>query len=155
MPDPRTSRRSARRTGAVLFAATLFAACASGPYTTKLMVEGSDQLNPTFDEKPSAVPIRIVQLKDKQAFLSATEEELFGEDLRKQSWVIAYQEGKVRVSLEREIEIEIQPEVRFLGIVGMFNETDGDWKAVIDCGDLDDKKLVFDGYRFSAEPRDS
>lgn len=155
MPDPRASRCLAQRTHAVLLFATLLAACSSGPYKTRLMVTGGDRLNPTFDDQPSAVPIRIVQLKDKQAFLSATEEELFGEDLKKQSWVIAYQEGKVRVSLEREIEIEIQPEVRFLGIVGMFNETDGEWKAVIDCNDLDEQKLVFDGYRFSAEPRDS
>lgn len=155
MPDSRASRRPVRRTSAVLFAATLLGACASGPYTTKMVVEGGDQLNPTFDEKPSAVPIRIVQLKDKQAFLSATEEELFSDDLKKQSWVIAYQEGKVRVSLERELEIEIQPDVRFLGVIGMFNETDGEWKAVLDVSDLDSKKLVFDGYRFSAEPRDS
>lgn len=155
MPDPRASRRSVRRLSAVLFASTVLAACASGPYEAKLVVAGGDGLNPTFDEKPSAVPIRIVQLKDKQAFLSATEEELFGDDLKKQPWVLAYQEGKVRVSLEREIDLEIQPEVRFLGIVGMFNETDGEWKAVLDVNDLGSRKLLFDGYRFSSEPLDS
>ena len=153
MHTSRAFRRPRRRPSAVLLASCAFAACASGPYSTTLLVAGGDALNPTFDAQPSAVPIRIVQLKDAQAFLSATEAELFDDDLRKQSWVVAYQEGKVRVSLEREIAIEIQPEVRFLGIIGMFNETDGEWKAVVDVADIESKKLVFDGYRFSAEPR--
>ena len=139
----------------LLFActATLLASCASGPYAAKLFVEGGEQLNPTFDSLPSSVNIRIVQLKKKDAFESATDAELFSPDLKKQPWVVSYQEAKVRVGLMREVEITIQPEVLFLGIVGMFNETDGEWRSVIDVSTLDSNKLVFNEYKFSAEPR--
>jgi len=117
------------------------------------MVQGGDHLNPTVDTKPSSVNIRIVQLKKKDAFESASDDELFSPDLKKQPWVVSYQEAKVRVGLEREVEIVIQPEVLFLGIVGVFNETDGEWRKVIDVDTLADSKLVFNEYKFSAEPR--
>lgn len=134
--------------------ATLLAGCASGPYQTKLMVKGGDNLNPTFDSAPSKVNIRIVQLKSKNDFLDAKDEELRADGLKSKSWVVDCQEAKVRVGSEQELEVMIQPEVRFLGIVGLFNEFTSDWKTIVDVNTINDNKLVFDQYKLSTEPRE-
>lgn len=137
----------------IALAASLLTGCTATPYDAKLIVQGGDMLNPTFDSKPSSVNIRIVQVKQKDAFESASDQELFSPDLKTKPWVIAYQEAKVRVGMEREVDIVIQPEVLYLGIVGMFNETDGEWRSVIGVDQLKTDKLVFNEYKFSAEPR--
>tara|TARA_R110002072_G_scaffold46591_10_gene129234 strand:+ start:275388 stop:275846 length:459 start_codon:yes stop_codon:yes gene_type:complete len=135
------------------FVAATLAGCQSGPYEAMLLVQGGENLNKTADSKPSSVSIRILQLKKKDDFESATDEELFAKDLKKQPWVVSYKEAKVRVGIERELDVVIQPEVKFLGVVAMFNEVDGQWRSVIDVDTLAANKLVFDEYEFSAEPR--
>ncbi|MFT4542031.1 MAG: type VI secretion system VasD/TssJ family lipoprotein [Planctomycetota bacterium] len=135
-------------------AATL-ASCASGPYQTTLHVQGGEKLNPTFNNEPSSVNIRIVQMKDREAFDNATEEQLLSEDLTdraKNPWVIALQDATVRVALPGELPVAIKADVRFVGIVGMFNESNGQWRAVLDVDTLNNVRLVFDNYAFSSEP---
>lgn len=139
---------------AAMLAAFSMASCTSGPYASNLMVVGGEDLNKTFNDKPSAVNIRILQLKKKDVFESATDAELRSPKLKDATWLESYSEAKVRVGKTREIEITIQPEVLFLGIVGLFNEKEGNWRAVIDIDTLSSDKLVFDKYAFSAEPRD-
>jgi len=137
-----------------VLAANGLTSCTSGPYATNLMVVGGEDLNKTFNDKPSAVNLRILQLKKKDVFESATDAELRSPKLKEATWHESYSEAKVRVGKTREIEITIQPEVLFLGIVGLFNEKEGNWRAVIDVGSLSSDKLVFDKYAFSKEPRE-
>ena len=98
--------------------------------------------------------IRILQMKKRDVFDSATDAELKSADLKDKPWVTSYSEAKVRVGKAREIEVMVQPEVLFLGIVGLFNEKDGDWRTVIDIDTLSSDKLVFDKYALSVQPRE-
>lgn len=156
MPDLRASRRPVRRTSAILFAATLLSACASGPYEARLTVKGTAEQNASFDGQSSAVPIRIVQLKeaDKQKFLEADEATLKGKDLGKAEWVTQYHTGKVRVDLERPVEIQILPEVRYLGVIGIFNKSKGPWTALISVDELDTHLMLFEGFQLSKQKVD-
>lgn len=134
--------------------ALIATSCQSGPYPATLLAQGGTDLNKTFNNEPSAVNIRILQLKKRDVFDSATDAELKSADLKDKPWVTSYSEAKVRVGKAREIEVMVQPEVLFLGIVGLFNEKDGDWRTVIDIDTLSSDKLVFDKYALSVQPRE-
>jgi len=136
----------------------LAAGCASGPYKTALQVQSTKQLNLTFDEKPSSVNIRVFQLIDQGPFLDTgrTTAELFSDDpgLPAQTWVQPVVDADVYIDSTADIEIEIKPKVRFLGIVAVFNEQDGESRVLLPVDDIDDKKLFFDRYSLSVRDRD-
>ena len=69
------------------------------------------------------------------------------------SWLEPHVETVVYVGQSQALEIEIKPTVRFIGVLGLFNEEQGDHRALLSVDDIDDSKLVFDGFRFTIEPR--
>lgn len=131
-------------------------ACKSGPYQATLLVQGSEQLNPTFDGTPSAVGIRIIPLIDRAAFDAAKDEDLLATpqpNLAAQTWVPPHVETDVYIGQRRRVEIEIKPDVRFLGVIGLFNEQAGEHRRVLDVNEIGAKKLFFDGFSFDVQPR--
>lgn len=136
-------------------AALLLAGCASGPYTTKILMQGSEQLNPTFDGASSAVNVRLFPIVDAAGFENASDDDLLQDPpkLPASSWLEPHVETVVYVGQSQALEIEIKPTVRFIGVLGLFNEEQGDHRALLSVDDIDDSKLVFDGFRFTIEPR--
>jgi type VI secretion system VasD/TssJ family lipoprotein len=124
------------------------AACASGPYQAELLATGGEKLNPTLDDKPSAVNIRIVQMMDRQAFENASDDDLREDPpkLALGTWVAPHKDEVVYVGQKNWIQIEIKPNVRFLGVLGIFNEGGPQQRQLIDVAELGAKKLAFDGY---------
>ncbi|HEX5053722.1 MAG TPA: type VI secretion system lipoprotein TssJ [Planctomycetota bacterium] len=135
--------------------ALLATACASGPYTAEVLAIGGKQLNPTFDKQPSAVNVRLFPLIDEAVFVQASDADLMQSPdpkLGQGTWVPPYKDVVVYVGQRDRIKIEIKPQVRFLGVLGLFNEDTGARRLVIDVKQLAEKKLVFDGFDVKAEP---
>ncbi|MBP8300985.1 MAG: type VI secretion system lipoprotein TssJ [Planctomycetes bacterium] len=148
--------RPTLRTGlGITFACWIATACASGPYAAELLAEGGPKLNPTFDDKPSAVNIRILPLKDKEAFDNATLADLRSDppNLAAGTWVPPHKDTIVYVGQKNWIEVEVKPEVRFFGIYGLFNDDSGTPRAVIGVDELAGKKLVLDGFQITLTER--
>ena len=147
-------RRCARR-AAAMAAMLLAAACASGPYTAEMLAEGGAQLNPTFDKQPSAVNVRVFRLIDRAAFDNANEADLRAEKpvLTAGAWVAPHGEHVVYVGQKSWIPVEIKPEVKFVGVFGLFNEDTGTHRRVLTIDELKAQKLVFDGFQIAVEPR--
>jgi type VI secretion system VasD/TssJ family lipoprotein len=157
MNDPRSARRpSLRQTAFVLLPLAVLGACAGGPYTTALMVEGSAQLNPTFDGAPSAVNIRVFPLIDRDAFANADAEALLATppQLPQGTWVAPHKEASVYVGKRATIDVEIKPGVRFLGVLALFNEDTGQSRQVLEVGAIDEFTLVFDRFTCVTRPRE-
>ena len=115
-----SSRRSLHQL-ALTVALLLTAGCSTAPYHTQLYLEGSVHLNPTIDNRPSAVNIRIFELIDREAFDQAQLDDLLAlpPQLPQASWVQPVIESTVYVGRRQPLTIEIKTdEVRFLGIVG-------------------------------------
>lgn len=135
----------------IAFACWLATACTSGPYAAELLAEGGAKLNPTFDDKPSAVNIRILPLKDKEAFANASLQDLRSDppNLAAGTWVPPHKDEVVYVGQKNWIEIEVKPEVRYFGVYGLFNDESGTPRQVISTDELAGKKLVFDGFNIT------
>ena len=130
-------------------------ACASGPRRVELLAEGGAGLNPTFDGKPSAVNVRLFALLDRAAFDNASEQDLEQSppQLTPTAWKPPHQEAVVYVGQKSWIELELAPEVRFVGVFGLFNEFTGDHKLVVPVEQAADEKLVLDGSAIKLAPR--
>jgi type VI secretion system VasD/TssJ family lipoprotein len=156
MPTPWQQPRTDRATCIALLAGLLLVAgCASGPYQAELLATGGAKLNPTLDDKPSAVNIRIVQMVDRQAFENASDDDLREDPpkLAQGTWVAPHKDDVVYVGQKNWIQVEIKPNVRFLGVLGIFNEGGAQQRQLLDVGELGAKKLVFDGYAIELMPR--
>lgn len=138
-----------------LLTGLLGTACASGPYTARLLTQGGPRLNPTFDDEPSAVNIRVLPLIDREAFDNAENDELEAEEpkLPANAWEPPHKEAVVYVGKQAMVEVTVKPKVKFLGIYGIFNEATGENRLVVSVDDIADKKLVFDNFAIQLQDR--
>jgi type VI secretion system protein VasD len=92
--------------------AVALAACASAPKPTQLTggsIEGSAQLNPSVNKRPSPLVLRVYELKNATAFNSA-------------DFVALYERDKA----------ELAPEVKFIGVMGAFRDLErAQWRSVV------------------------
>lgn len=156
-PSLRSCRRASVRFLAGLLAVALPTACASGPYQAEVLAVGAAKLNPTFDQKPSAVNIRLVALQDKDAFLNASDADLRADPpkLPSGTWTPPHKDDVVYVDQKCWIDFEIKPGVRYVGVVGMFNEEHPNQRLLLEVGELKKKKLVFADFAVALADRES
>lgn len=135
----------------------LAAACASGPYQAELLAVGAERLNPSFDQKPSAVNVRLVPLIDKDAFLNASDEDLRADPpkLPAGTWTPPHKDDVVYVGQKCWIELEIKPNVRYVGVIGTFQESHPNQRQLLEVGDLKKKKLMFADFGIEVATRES
>lgn len=154
--DPLLRRRRRSSPAAVVIAATLsLAACATGPRTVEVLAQGAAKLNPTFDGQPSAVNVRLFPLVAKEAFENATDQDLQADPpkLETTSWVAPHKEAVVYVGQRNWVPLELQPQVRFVGVLGLFNESTGTHRVVVEASKLASEKLVFEQFSIGLQPR--
>jgi len=99
---------------------------------TKASIIASTEVNPNAQGRPSPVHVRIFQLRDDSAFMSAEfsslvekEQETLGASLVRRS------EEDLSPGDEREFELTIAPETRMVGVVAeLANYRNARWRAV-------------------------
>lgn len=103
------------------------------PSTVKARIAASSSVNPRSDGAAQPVHIRVFQLKDDGAFVSAdywalvdkTKETLGGSLIQQLQYDLVPGE-------QRELELKIDPDAHVLGVVAEFanyRNTDGRWRA--------------------------
>ena len=119
--------------GAVLLA---LAACGGSapakPITTKAQIVATAAINPNAQGRPSPVHLRIFQLRDDSAFMSAEftalvekDEETLGASL------VQRLEADLSPGDERELSLSIAPDARVLGVVAeLANYRNAQWRVV-------------------------
>ncbi|MCB9877475.1 MAG: type VI secretion system lipoprotein TssJ [Planctomycetes bacterium] len=141
--------RARRTVVALLLASFAAAGCASGPYDASLQFAGSSQLNPTSFGEPGAVTLRLFALKDAEAFRNASDDDLMAEkpQLAPTAWIEPHKEVTVYVDQVVDVKFEIKPEVRFVGVLGLFNKMTEKSRLVMSVDELDDHpKLQLDKF---------
>ncbi|MCP1673924.1 type VI secretion system protein VasD [Natronocella acetinitrilica] len=147
-------RRGALMLGLCCAALAMLAACASGSGSRPDAVDGrilvGPGLNPNVDGRPSPVYIRVYQLRDRDTFMDASLQELLTRDvdtlggalLSRDSFELCPIEmedermldGGVRCQgEEREVTLDIYPDVRFLAVMAEFYDVNNpatQWRAV-------------------------
>jgi type VI secretion system VasD/TssJ family lipoprotein len=154
-PGPIAPTRTCKPAIGLMLTCWLAGACASGPYAAELLAEGGAKLNPTFDDKPSAVNIRILPLKDKEAFTNASIQDLRSDppNLAPGTWAPPHKDEIVYVGQKNWIEVEVKPDVRFFGVYGLFNDETGNQRQIVSVDELAGKKLVLDGFNITLTER--
>ena len=127
---------STLRSAAVAAALLALAACGgSAPpkaILTKAKVSTSVEVNPNAQGRPSPVHIRIFQLRDDSAFMSAE----FGSLIDKETETLGAslvnrREDDLAPGEERELSINIAPETRFVAVMAeLANYRNAQWRAV-------------------------
>lgn len=124
-----------RLPAACLLAVCMLTACASKPPKpdpARARLVASEQVNPDASGRASPIVVRLFQLRDQDAFATAEffdlyekEKEILGESLvSRQEYVLAPGEA-------RELEIPLDAQARFLGVLAAFRDIRAaQWRAV-------------------------
>lgn len=117
--------------------ATLLAVAACGaappkPVPARALIAAAADVNPDASGRASPVVLRIYQLKEAGAFNDADFFALFErEQATLGAGLLAREEYALQPGEQRELEIEIAPEARFIGAVAAFRDIDNArWRAV-------------------------
>jgi type VI secretion system protein VasD len=119
---------------ALLFAASLLTGCGSAPSkpaSAKATLEASSDVNPNSSGRPSPIHVRIFQLKEDGAFMSADfwalvdkEQETLGDSL------VQRLEHDLVPGEKREFELKIAPEARVLAVMAEYADyRNADWRV--------------------------
>jgi type VI secretion system protein VasD len=135
-PVARNAGLSSRWALTACFALTL-AACASAPKPTQLTggsIEGSAQLNPSVNKRPSPLVLRIYELKNATAFNSADFVALYERDKAELAAdIVTREEIILQPGEARPIAAKtLAPEVKFIGVMGAFRDLErAQWRNVV------------------------
>ena len=129
------SRGSTRALAGLCIAAAL-AGCASAPKPTQVTggsIEGTAQLNPSVNKRPSPLVLRVYELKNATAFNSADFVALYERDKAELAADIVSREeiilqpGETRPFAPKTLA----PEVKFIAVMGAFRDLErSQWRSV-------------------------
>lgn len=117
--------------------AMALAACASAPKPTQLTggsIEGSAQLNPSVNKRPSPLVLRIYELKSATAFNSADFVALYERDKAELAAdIVSRDEIILQPGETRPVAAKtLAPEVKFIGVMGAFRDLErAQWRSVV------------------------
>ncbi len=123
---------------ATVLAAVMLALAACGgssprkPFNAQARLIATAQVNPNASGRPSPVHVRVFQLRDEVAFMNAdfaslvsNEQTVLGASL------VQSLEADLAPGDERELELNISPEARMLGVVAeLANYRNAQWRVV-------------------------
>jgi len=123
---------------ALLAALFSLSGCAAlSPYSdmTKLdlTLNGTDELNPDLNGRPSPIVLRLIELKHPVAFETADffslyqrPKEVLAPDL------VVLEELELRPGEQREMKLSVQPGSRYVGVLAAYRDLpESNWRVVI------------------------
>jgi type VI secretion system protein VasD len=123
--------------------------CASGPDTYTIRVKGEPSLNLNSQGDSTPVNMRIYQLLDRSGFEAADFDSLWegGEEVLT-GGVVEVTEHVVTTTQDMtDIVLVASEEVRFIGIVGLFNQQGESWRVCIPVEEVGDWLFSFQGFQ--------
>ncbi|WP_084186933.1 type VI secretion system lipoprotein TssJ [Andreprevotia chitinilytica] len=121
--------------------------CATVPKDYPINGEAAPTINRDTNGKSLSIVVRLYQLKEKNEFNRLTfdtaasgkpDQELFGQEFVSRTEVVLVPGGK------QTITDKLQPETRFVGVVGFFRKPDGQaWRFLVDADAVRSKGLNF------------
>jgi len=123
---------------ALLAALLSLAGCAAlSPYSdmTKLdlTLNGSDELNPDLNGRPSPIVLRLIELKHPVAFETADFFSLYQRPKEALSPdMVVLEELELRPGEQREMKLSVQPGSRYVGVLAAYRDLpESNWRVVI------------------------
>ncbi len=123
---------------ALLAALLSLTGCAAlSPYSdmTKLdlTLNGSDELNPDLNGRPSPIVLRLIELKHPVAFETADFFSLYQRPKEALSPdMVVLEELELRPGEQREMKLSIQPGSRYVGVLAAYRDLpESNWRVVI------------------------
>ena len=129
------TRGSTRALAGLCIAAAL-AGCASAPKPTQVTggsIEGTAQLNPSINKRPSPLVLRVYELKNATAFNSADFVALYERDKAELAAdIVSREEIILQPGETRPVAAKtLAPEVKFIAVMGAFRELErAQWRSV-------------------------
>lgn len=128
-----------RFTCLALFTALLaLSGCAAlSPYSemTKLdlTLNGSEQLNPDLNGRPSPIVLRLIELKHPVAFETADFFSLYQRPKEALAPdMVVLEELELRPGEQREMKLSVQPGSRYVGVLAAYRDLpESNWRVVI------------------------
>jgi type VI secretion system protein VasD len=123
---------------ALLAAMLSLTGCAAlSPYSdmTKLdlTLNGSDELNPDLNGRPSPIVLRLIELKHPVAFETADFFSLYQRPKEALSPdMVVLEELELRPGEQREMKLSVQPGSRYVGVLAAYRDLpESNWRVVI------------------------
>lgn len=123
---------------ALLAALLSLSGCAAlSPYSdmTKLdlTLNGSDELNPDLNGRPSPIVLRLIELKHPVAFETADFFSLYQRPKEALSPdMVVLEELELRPGEQREMKLSLQPGSRYVGVLAAYRDLpESNWRVVI------------------------
>lgn len=123
---------------ALLAALLSLSGCAAlSPYSdmTKLdlTLNGSDELNPDLNGRPSPIVLRLIELKHPVAFETADFFSLYQRPKEALSPdMVVLEELELRPGEQREMKLSVQPGSRYVGVLAAYRDLpESNWRVVI------------------------
>ena len=123
---------------ALLAALFSLSGCAAlSPYSdmTKLdlTLNGSDELNPDLNGRPSPIVLRLIELKHPVAFETADFFSLYQRPKEALSPdMVVLEELELRPGEQREMKLSVQPGSRYVGVLAAYRDLpESNWRVVI------------------------
>ncbi|MDM8348543.1 type VI secretion system lipoprotein TssJ [Pseudomonas sp. sp1636] len=110
---------------------------ALSPYSqmTKLdlTLNGSEQLNPDLNGRPSPIVLRLIELKHPVAFENADFFSLYQRPKETLSPdLVTLEELELRPGEQRELKLSVQPGSRYVGVLAAYRDLpESNWRLVI------------------------
>jgi type VI secretion system protein VasD len=130
--------RRALFTTAWLAAVTVLAGCAGAPKPPKpTQVEGtiaaSPGLNPSVNQRPSPLLVRIYELRSPTAFNQADFMSLYqGDQAALAADLVVREEIMLQPGESRPFTRQLNPDTRFIGVIGAYRNLErATWRAVV------------------------
>lgn len=102
------------------------------PFAATLTVQASVEVNPDAAGRASPVFLRLYQLKDAGAFSNASYDALQSQEAATLGdSVIAREELPLAPGASQELQLKIEPQTRFIGVIADFRDIpNARWRAV-------------------------
>jgi len=111
----------------------LAAACGSSPPLLRGAINVAPNVNPDRAGRPSPIVVRIYELKSVAAFNGADFFSLFDREQETLSGeLLGREEFQLQPSESREYRRQLQPETKFIGVVGAFRDLEqARWRQTV------------------------
>lgn len=136
VPDrPRLGLRATALAASIVAAAITAAGCSSAPKPTQVSatILASPKLNPSVNQRPSPVLLRVYELKSATVFSSADFMTLFHQDQSElASESLAREEIMVQPGESKSFDKTLAPETRFIGVIAAFRNLEkSNWRSLV------------------------
>lgn len=131
----RGQRRRALALAAALLAGTLAGCGSSAPKPTRLegSIAAATGLNPSINERPSPLLLRIYELRSATAFSQADFMALYQSDQATLAAdLVAREEVMLQPGEMRPYNKQLSPDTRFIGVVAVYRNVErATWRAIV------------------------